>query len=105
MRISLGIIGVVAAFLLVNTVLVSYGLGIQRLAMPFQEETRRLTFEQSQSYQHGTARELDRLCREWSNEEDATAKAAIANSISHRMAAYNGDVPDYLSECLEETTQ
>ena len=63
----------------------------------FDEETRRLTQEESRAYQEGMAQNLDKLCLEW----ETTGNDAIARAIRHRVSAYKGELPAHVQQCVD----
>ena len=78
------------------------GLGWQRVAAPYAEETRSQTYESSRTYQHGMAVDLDELCRQRSLTADEGQKAVLADTIRLRSARFTGELPSHVQECLNE---
>lgn len=78
------------------------GLIFNRHAAPYAEETRRMTYDQSRSYQQGMAVDLDELCRQRRLATDGGIKAALADTIRLRSARYMGELPSHVQECVNE---
>ena len=92
-------IGLVGLIFLLSLLYFTGGLNriVGREFSKFDEETRRQVQEESRAYQEGMAQNLDRLCLEW----DRTGNAAIAQSIRHRTASYNGELPQHVQACVD----
>lgn len=90
----------IGAVLLAFTAFVALG-GLSRIVgrefSKYDEETRRQVQEESRAYQEGMAQNLDKLCLEW----ERTSNPAVAQSIRHRVAGYNGELPDYIQKCVD----
>lgn len=91
--------GGIAALLVglaVFTLIGGWSMIVGREFSKYGEETRRQVQEGSRAYQEGMAQNLDKLCLEW----ERTGNSAVAQSIRHRAAGYNGELPDYIQQCV-----
>jgi Flp pilus assembly protein TadB len=73
----------------------------QRVTQPYQEQTRRLTYENSQTYNDGMAIDLSELCRQMKNATDQDVKSGLAETIRLRAARYHGQLPAKTQECVD----
>lgn len=93
------VLGSVLALILavaVITLLSGWGAIWGRTLGKFNEESRRQIQEESRAYQEGMAQNIDKLCLEW----ERTGNSAVAQSIRHRTAGYNGKLPEHLQQCV-----
>lgn len=67
-----------------------WGLWFQRTAAPFAEETRRITYGQSLTYQQGAQHDFEDLCLQYSKASDETSKSMIKDVIIRRKQDYVG---------------
>lgn len=88
---------VLLGFLLLLIILFILGVGMtifnanfRRWLMPFNEETRRITYGQSLTYQQGTQNNFEDLCNQWAQTKDPDARAMLADTIQHRKQVYTG---------------
>lgn len=91
-----GAFAALALLLALIGLLGGYGAVMGRVFGQYNEETRRLVQEESRAYQEGAAQNLDKLCLEW----ERTGNSAVAQSIRHRAAGYNGELPDHVQQCV-----
>lgn len=87
-------IGVTVVMFVVVLVLIIgfavFGLFFNRHALPYAEETRRQTYNSSQSYQQGSQRDFENLCLQYAEATDDGAKDIIRDMISRRKQDYTG---------------
>lgn len=57
-------------------------------------------FEQTKSYNHGMIRDLQNMCLALEEAETDTHKSAIRTTMRHRMAAFNGQLPSHVQNCI-----
>lgn len=86
-----------AMAIVVISLTIGWGAIFGREVGKFREESRRQIQEESRAYQEGMAQNLDKLCLEW----ERTGNPAVAQSIRHRVAGYNGQLPDYIQKCVD----
>lgn len=67
-----------------------WSLWFQRVAMPYQEQTRRLTYQQSATHQEGSNTNFQDLCLQWSRAPDSLTRDMIAVVIRQRRSVYMG---------------
>lgn len=98
--------GVIAFVMLVLLVLLLNGTGLiwNRVASPYAEETRKLTYDESRQFQQGTNRDLARYCREW-REATGAGKSAVADLIRTTADTYQGALTPANQACLSEIGQ
>lgn len=96
---TLKLLGIIGTIMLIA---LAFG-AFDRFFKPFEEETRRQTFETSQTYNHGMAVDLDNFCRQYRITKDANEKAILADTIRLRVARYTGELPAHIQSCVEET--
>lgn len=66
------------------------------------ENAHREVFEQTKSYNHGMIRDIENLCLEMKRVESDAHRSAIKSTIQHRMAAFNGELPLHVRQCLNQ---
>jgi len=59
-----------------------------RVFSPYNEETRRETFEQSKTYREGTVQDMYKMQIEFDKSKDVIEQKAIANLVVHRLADF-----------------
>jgi hypothetical protein len=74
----------------------------ERHTRPYQEETRRLTYEQSQTHQDAVAIDLTDLCRQYRAATDSDVKNGLAETIRLHAEHAHGDLPTKTQECVDE---
>ena len=95
-----GALALIVALVLISGVAV-WALFFNRHALPYAEETRRLTYGQSLAYQQGSQRDFENLCLQYAQATDPAAKAIIADTIRRRAQDYVGPpLADNVSGCL-----
>jgi predicted Zn-dependent peptidase len=67
-----------------------FGLFFNRKAMPYQEETRRLTYQQSATHQEGSQNNFMDLCVQYASAPNDAAKDMIRAAIRQRKSVYAG---------------
>jgi hypothetical protein len=81
-------------------VLAAVGMFWNRFALPFQEETRRQTYQESVTAQTACRANLSRLYREWTTAEDAHRTAieamAVDESERYRCESLNPTVNNWI---------
>ena len=77
---GVGVLGIVGA---------EYAFRQHAYYAPRYEDVRRETFEYSRAFQEGTLRDLDNLRLEYARATNPATKAALADTVRHRLA----DVP------------
>lgn len=102
MREVLGYFGLViicvVLMMLLGTGLGWWGLWFNRVSMPYQEQTRRLTYQQSATHQEGSNNNFMDLCVQYVQAKDDTSRDMIRAAIRQRRNVYAG--PD-LSQDVE----
>jgi hypothetical protein len=87
--------------LFIGTLFGVYSLYFNRKAMPYAEETRRLTYGQSLSYQQGTERDFENLCLQYNQAKSQSTKTIIRYMTQRRVNDYVGPpVSPYIMDCL-----
>jgi hypothetical protein len=99
--------GVKAAGVVVAGIAAILGIGIigmvwDRHAQPYQEETRRLTYEQSQTHTDAVAIDLSDLCRQYRTASDEDVKNGLAETIRLHAEHAHGQLPAKTEECVNE---
>lgn len=87
-------LGVLVFVMLLGTGMGWWGLWFQRVAAPFSEETRRITYGQSMTYQQGAQRDFENLCLQYKQAQDGGSKALIKDMIRRRVQDYVGPTLD-----------
>jgi hypothetical protein len=82
---------IVSIFVAIVIVISVVTLSFNRWALPFAEQTRRDTYEQSESYNAGTQADFDQLCLELAK-APAEQKGLWASTITHRAQRVSADV-------------
>jgi|HubBroStandDraft_4_1064222.scaffolds.fasta_scaffold00019_91 hypothetical protein len=77
-------------FLILATLGGGWALFFNRHAMPYAEETRRLTYGQSMTYQQGSQRDFENLCLQYTQATYVGSKLMIADTIRRRLQDYVG---------------
>jgi hypothetical protein len=90
-------IGALVVGLLFITFVIGWGVLIGREAGIYNEESRRIIQNESRAFQEGMAQNLDKLCLEY----DMSGNVAIAAAIRHRVAGYNGTLPEHVQDCVD----
>ena len=97
--VGFGVLAVVGAGAIM-AVVSAVSLGIYYFTAPATVAIDNRVFHNSQPYTDGMARDLDNLCRDYQQSDDA-GKVAIAETIRHRFAGYDrNQLPIYLQQCL-----
>lgn len=103
MKTALAWAGIIVVAVLGALGLNMIGLGFNRVAAPYAEETRARTYESSRAYNQGMAIDLDDLCRQWRTSTDPNQRAALADTIRLRAARYDiTKLPPQVRGCVEE---
>lgn len=83
--------GLILVILVVIGVLGSVsGLFFNRWASPYQEETRRITYGQSLTYQQGAQRDFENLCLQYAQATDDASRDIIRSTTLRRKQDYVG---------------
>lgn len=88
-------------FIVLFTALAGIGLAWNRFAMPFQEETRRMTYQESTTAQTACHANLARLYREWTAAGDAHRSGIEAMAIEEADRYRCRDLKPHLKTWLE----
>lgn len=83
-------------------VFIALSLGVGRVAAPFAEETRRLTFEQSRAHQSGVNSAISDYCLNMRTATDKAQKAALARFIINEAATFKGPLTADAQSCVSE---
>ena len=83
------VIGFASLFVL-GIGLSAWSLFFNRHAMPYAEETRRITYGQSLAYQQGSQRDFENLCLQYVQATDEGSRAIIKDTIIRRKQDYVG---------------
>jgi hypothetical protein len=95
----------IVVVVLVSSVMLFFGgLRLDRFVQPYQEETRRQTYEHSVSREEGTEQQISAYCLNMETQKDPTMKKAFAHYIIDESADYNGPLSSEASRCLQEAT-
>lgn len=96
-----------AAGFVVLAVVTVLGLGIgaliwNRYTMPYQETTRRLTYENSISHKEGTETMIASYCLNMRTASNPSDKKAFANFITTEASQFSGDLSPSAERCVHE---
>lgn len=96
-----GIFIALGLFILFIFAVAFFALGFDRVASPYQEQTRKITYDQSRTYQQGTQLDISRLCQKY-DEAPLGGKKAIAQLIRDTNATYTGQLTQSNQDCLNK---
>jgi hypothetical protein len=98
---GLKVVGAAVGVLLLVLALSVAGLFWDRHAQPYAEETRRITYEQSQTHVDAVSIDLTDLCRQYRTATDQDAKDGFAETIRlHAEHANINSLPAKTQECV-----
>lgn len=93
--------GAIVGAILLILGLTALGLLADRHVQPYAEETRRLTYENSQTHTDAVAIDLTDLCRQYRGATDQDTKSGLAETIRlHAEHANTGELPAKTQECV-----
>jgi len=84
-------IGCVIVFLIAVIGLTEFGFRLDQHYQPREEQVRRNTFAQSQTYNEGMARDLQNLRQAYLDADTPEKKGAIQSTVRQRYAGYDVD--------------
>lgn len=96
------VIATLVAIVFLSIFFTGLDFGLNAFFMPKQEQVRRNTFEQSQAYNEGMRRDLESICNDYRTTNDATRKAILVQTFTHRVEGYPNQLPDYLQSCRDQ---
>lgn len=99
---TLGGLAVVAVVIGLFTGLRFFGLGVERVAQPYSEETRRRTWENSASREQGVNQMIASYCLNMRQATDAGSRKAFAHFVLDQSMTFHGELTGDTETCVNE---